>query len=83
MGRALRAWRCELCAYLDCPSSGDGRTEGTNLKIGNAKRGARGWHNFDHHRLRPLCNQSRIRRDHPLTRLSAPSQVRCTKLINN
>jgi hypothetical protein len=45
----------------------NGPTENLNLKIKNTKRIARGYRNFDHHRLRLLLNHGRIGDDHSPT----------------
>jgi transposase len=69
LGRTLHAWRGELCAHFDHPAAENGTTENLNLKINNTKRIARGYRNFDHHRLRLLLDHGRIHQDHSPTRI--------------
>jgi len=73
-GSTLHTWRVELAAHFDYPDVSAGPTENLNLKIENTKRIARGYHNFDHYRLRLLLNYGRIHEDHSptLIRTGAP-----------
>ncbi|HEX2297203.1 MAG TPA: transposase [Pseudonocardiaceae bacterium] len=56
LGRTLHTWRGELLAHFDHPEVSNGPTENLNLKVKNTKRITRGYHNFDHYRLRLLLN---------------------------
>jgi transposase len=56
LGRTLRAWRTEFCAYFDTDRVSNGPTEAMNLLIEKIRRVGHGYRNFDNYRLRLLLH---------------------------